>query len=133
MARVEQATSVGGAGIASVALVAPDATWFLPAFFLLGAAQAGNLLARLSGPIEHAPPERRPTYVALSSALVGLAAAIAPLIGGQVVATLGYTSLFALSAVLSLASIGLLGAGATPRRASPAHATAEAALNDARA
>ena len=131
MARVGQAAALGGASIAGVALLAPDATWLLAAFFLLGAAQAGNLLARLSGPIEQAPPERRPTYVALSSALVGLAAAVAPLIGGQVVASLSYTWLFVLSAVVSLSAIGLLGAGAKPRRASSEDAARDAAIENA--
>jgi len=106
--------AVGTAGQAVVALLAPSAAWLLAAFVLLGAVQSGSMLARMSGPIDYAPRERRPTYVGLSGALVSLCTAIAPLIGGQVVASLGYNWLFALSALVSLLAIPILGPGAAP-------------------
>jgi len=124
MAAVGRATGIGGAGIALVALAAPDPLWLLPAFVLLGAAQAGNMLARFSGPMEHAPADRRPTYVALAGALVGLSAAIAPLISGQAIASLGYTWMFVASAAVSLAALGMLGPASRPRRTVSAGAAA---------
>ena len=105
------------AGQAMVALLAPSALWLLLAFVLLGAIQSGSMLARMTGPVEYAPRERRPTYVALSGALVSCCTAAAPLIGGQIVGSLGYGWLFGLSAVASLAALPvLLGKGATARR-----------------
>jgi MFS family permease len=101
------------AGQGLVALAAPSALWLLLAFVLLGAIQSGSMMARMTGPVEYAPRERRPTYVALSGALVSGCTALAPLIGGQVVAILGYGWLFGLSALASLAALPvLLGRGA---------------------
>jgi len=103
------------AGQAMVALLAPSALWLLLAFVLLGAIQSGSMLARMTGPVEYAPRERRPTYVALSGALVSCCTAAAPLMGGQVVAWLGYGWLFGLSAAASLMALPvLLGRGAAP-------------------
>ena len=112
------AVALATAGQALVALVAPSALWLLPAFVLLGTIQSGSMLARMTGPVEYAPRERRPTYVALSGALVSCCTAAAPLMGGQVVALLGYGWLFGLSAVASLAALPvLLGRGAAAPRA----------------
>jgi MFS family permease len=74
----------------------------------------------MTGPVDYAPRERRPTYVALSGALVSCCTAAAPLIGGQVVASLGYGWLFGLSAMASVLALPiLLGPGAAaPARAS---------------
>lgn len=105
------------AGQAIVSLAAPSALWLLLAFVLLGAIQSGSMLARMTGPVEYAPRERRPTYVALSGAMVSCCTAAAPLIGGQVVAMLGYGWLFGLSAVASLLALPvLLGRGAAAQR-----------------
>ncbi|MFN8637029.1 MAG: MFS transporter [Chloroflexota bacterium] len=106
------AVALGTALQALVALLAPGPGWMLAAFVLLGATQSGGMLARMTGPVDYAPPERRPTYVALSGALVSCCTAIAPLVGGPVVASLGYGWLFALSAGASLLALPLLGPGA---------------------
>jgi MFS family permease len=112
------AVAAGSAGQAVVALLAPGPTWMLLAFVLLGAMQSGQMLARMTGPVDYAPPDRRPTYVALSGALVSCCTAIAPLVGGPVVASLGYGWLFGLSAAASLVALPLLGPGAAaPARA----------------
>ena len=107
------AVALATAGQATVAFMAPGATWLLTAFVLLGAAQSGGMLARMTGPIDYAPRERLPTYVALSGALVSCCTAAAPLIGGQVVAALGYPWLFGLSAVAALLAVPILGPGAS--------------------
>jgi len=111
------AVALATAGQGLVAMFAPSALWLLPAFVLLGTIQSGSMLARMTGPVEYAPRERLPTYVALSGALVSCCTAAAPLIGGQVVALLGYGWLFGLSAVASLAALPvLLGRGAAAPR-----------------
>jgi MFS family permease len=106
--------AVGTAAQGLLALLAPSALWLIPAFLLLGAVQSGSMLARMTGPIDYAPRERRPTYVGLSGALISGCTALAPLIGGQIVATVGYGWLFALGALVSLLSLPVLGPGATP-------------------
>jgi MFS family permease len=109
-------SAVGTAAQGLLALLAPSALWLIPAFLLLGAVQSGSMLARMTGPIDYAPRERRPTYVGLSGALISGCTALAPLIGGQIVASLGYGWLFALGAVVSLLALPVLG----PRAAPPA-------------
>ena len=108
------AMALATAGQALVALLAPTSMWFLLAFVLLGTVQSGSMLARMTGPIDYAPRESLPTYVALSGALVSCCTAAAPLLGGQIVAMLGYPWLFGLSAVASLLAVPLLGPGAAP-------------------
>jgi MFS family permease len=111
---VGMSMALATASQAVVALLAPSATWLLAAFILLGAVQSGSMLARMAGPIDYAPRERLPTYVALSGALVSCCTAAAPLIGGQIVAHLGYPWLFGLSAAVALLGLPLLGPGAAP-------------------
>lgn len=80
-----------------------DALWLLGPFALLGLAFSGAMLARFTGSMEFAPADRRPTYVALAGAGWGLAASIAPLVGGWLIAQIGYEWLFAGSAAIALA------------------------------
>jgi MFS family permease len=105
---VGMAVALATAGQALVALLAPDAWWMLVAFVLLGVIQSGSMMARMTGPVEYAPRDRRPTYVALSGALVSGCTALAPLVGGQVVESLGYGWLFGLSAAVSLLALPVL-------------------------
>ena len=113
---VGMAVALATAGQALVALLAPSAWWILLAFVLLGAVQSGGMLARMTGPVDYAPRERRPTYIALSGALVSGCTALAPLAGGQVVELLGYGWLFGLSAAVSVVALPvLIGRGAAPR------------------
>jgi MFS family permease len=87
------------------------------------------MLARLVGPLEFAPAERRPTYVALASGVSSLALASAPLAAGQVVATLGYGWLFVLCILFSLLSAAVLGLNPRPARSRPAAAPVELPLD----
>ncbi len=100
--------------LCGVALVAPDPVWLLVAFALLGVVQSGSMLARMTGSTEYGPPERRPSYVALAFGVVGPCAALAPLLGGQIVAILGYPWLFGISAAIALLALPFLGEGARP-------------------
>lgn len=97
-----------------VALVVPDPVWLLVGFALLGIVQSGSMLARMTGSTEYGPPERRPSYVALAFGIVGPSAAIAPLLGGQIVAVLGYPWLFGISAAVALLALPFLGDRARP-------------------
>jgi len=75
--------------------------WYFGAFFLLGVASAAVLVSGTLVVMEFSVPERRPTYVGIASTGVGLASIIAPLVGAAL-ATLGYSPLFAASALLNL-------------------------------
>jgi MFS family permease len=109
---VVRAMALAVIGLCAVALLAPSAIWLLAAFALIGVVQSSSMLARLTGPMEYAPAERRPSYIALVFGIVGPCAALAPLLGGQIVAVLGYGWLFGISAAIGLLALPFLGAGA---------------------
>jgi MFS family permease len=101
---VGQAYSLARVGVAIVAVLAHDPLWLLASFALLGIGQAGSQLAIETGPMEFAPVDRRPSYVAVCFGLTSLASAIAPLIGSLLVAQLGYGALFGVGAACSIAA-----------------------------
>jgi MFS family permease len=107
--------SLARAGVAIVAVLAQDPIWILAAFAFLGIGQAGNQLAIETGPMEFAPIDRRPSYVAVCFGLTSLASAVAPLIGGVLVAQLGYSALWSVGAAASLvAALALRGVTRSP-------------------
>jgi MFS family permease len=84
-----------------LAWLAQASWWYYGVFFLLGVASAAILVSGILVVMEFSAPERRPTYVGIANTGVGLASIIAPLVGA-VLATLGYSPLFAASALLNL-------------------------------
>jgi MFS family permease len=99
---VGQASALAGAGLSILALLANQPLWLLASFAFVGIGQAGSQLAIETGPIEFAPVDRRPSYVALCFGLVSLAGAVAPLLGGVLVSQLSYDALFIVSTVCSI-------------------------------
>jgi MFS family permease len=118
---VGQVAGLATVGLATIAMAAPTPLWLVGSFILLGFAQSGSMLMRLTGPIDYAPLERRPTYIGLGTGLTGLVSAVAPLLGGQLIATLDYSWLLGASMLVSLAGAALLSRGATPRKPHTAH------------
>jgi MFS family permease len=105
---VGQAFALSRAGFAVLALFANEPLWLLAGFALVGVAQAGSQLAIETGPMEFAPIDRRPSYVAVCFGLVSLSSAVAPLLGGVLVAQLGYGTLFVTGGLCSLAAVFVL-------------------------
>jgi MFS family permease len=91
-----------------LAVFSPLPVWFYLVFFLRGALTAINMMSGISIVLEFAKPEDRPTYIGLANTLPGVVSSVAPLFGGWLAAVAGYQSMFALSAVVALASFGLL-------------------------
>ena len=91
----------------ALAVASPNITLFYGAVFLLGAGRISGWVNVQPFVCDYAPLSRRPTYIGLSSSAFGLMNVIAPLVGGLVAQALGYGTLFALSAVLSLAAVVL--------------------------
>ena len=107
-ATVGSVSGLAQVGLTAIALVAPNPLWLVASFTLLGAAQAGSMMSRLTGPLEFAPGGRGPTYTALAMSLSSLVAASAPLIGSQIVALAGYHWLFGTALACGLLGSGLL-------------------------
>ena len=91
-----------------LAFLAGGPIWFYVIFFLRGAALAGSMISGISLPMEFCESEDRPTYIGLANTIPGVAAAIAPLLGGWMASTAGYPPMFAVSAVIAAASLVVL-------------------------
>jgi MFS family permease len=91
----------------AIAWLAPSPTWYYAVFALLGFNMGAAFVSGTLVVLEFCEPERRPTYAGLANTGTGIVGSIAPLIGSGL-AALGYSWLFACSAILSLSSIILL-------------------------
>ena len=90
-----------------LALLAPAPAWYYVVFGLVGVHLAALLSSGILVTMEFSGPEQRPTYVGIANSTVGLVNMTAPLIGAWL-ATVGYGTLFAASAAVSLAGLGAL-------------------------
>jgi MFS family permease len=91
-----------------LAIFAPGAVWFFVIFFLRGAVQAGTFISGISIVYEFTDADNRPTYIGLANTIPGIAAAIAPLIGGWLAGAVSYQAMFILSAVIGAVGWALL-------------------------
>jgi MFS family permease len=88
--------------------VAPAPTWFHAVFALVGASTAGFMLSGIMIAFEFSTPDLRPTYIGLNNTVSGIAAGVAPLIGGWLAGAAGYRPLFAVACATGLAGFALL-------------------------
>jgi MFS family permease len=91
-----------------LAIIAPSPWWFFPIFFLRGAVNAGTFISGISIVYEFTDAESRPTYIGLANTIPGVAASLAPLIGGWLAGATSYRSMFILSALIGTISWVLL-------------------------
>jgi len=91
-----------------LAVLAPRPWWFLAVFFLRGAVTGGIWVSGISIVYEFTDAENRPTYIGLANTLPGVAAALAPLLGGWLAGAINYTAMFILSIGMGTASLILL-------------------------
>jgi MFS family permease len=91
-----------------LAIFAPNPIWFFPIFFLRGAVSAGTFVSGISIVYEFTDAETRPTYIGMANTIPGVAAAIAPLIGGLLVGAISYQAMFIVSAAIGVISWVLL-------------------------
>lgn len=90
-----------------IAWLAPTPGWYFVAFFAMGAGTGAVFLSGILVVMEFAEPERRPTYVGIGNTGVGLVGMAAPLIGA-LLARSSYSLVFAASAAIMLAALGLM-------------------------
>ncbi len=104
---LELATALGMAAL-GMALVAPDAPWFVPIFALVGASQAGYQLSGFTLVFAFSPPAERPTYIGVANTALAPVAALGPLLAGWLAGGTGYAFVFAALAVVGLAGLAVL-------------------------
>lgn len=100
--------SISGGGLTAVMIVMGLV------YLCIGLAVDGASIASLTYLMEIAPEAERPSYIGLANTLLGLITLL-PVFGGRLVALVGYTGLFAVGLLLSLA--GLLVVTWLPERA----------------
>ena len=104
----------------TLAWLSPSPAVYYVVFVLLGYSIGVNIVSGILITLEFSTPDRRPTYIGIGNTAVGIASAVAPLLGGWI-ATLGYGPLFAVGAgVTTLALFMLRYAVRDPRAAPPA-------------
>lgn len=101
-----------GGGIAALAFgltwLSPPANWYYLIFAGLGFSAGATIVSGVLIAMEFSRPEQRPTYAGIANTVVGIGSSIAPILGGWL-ATFSYTWLFALSAVVSLIAMMVMG------------------------
>ncbi len=86
---------------ALVAALAPTWPWLVLAFALLGAFMSADTASFLTIIPEFCRDEDRPTYIGLANTLLAPVTTLAPVLGGWLIAELGYTPMFGLAALLA--------------------------------
>lgn len=88
----------------SLAWLAPDPIWYYAVFVIMGIAMGMMTISGVLAAMEFAPAANRPSYIGLANTSNGIGVAVAPLVGG-LLATVGYSTLFALTALAGLATL----------------------------
>lgn len=91
------------AALSSVlAWFAPSLAWFFPIFVLTGFANVSIWTNGMTMTVDFSDEKERPFYIGLAQTFTAPVTIIAPLIGGWIADTLGFTFTFAFSALLSV-------------------------------
>jgi MFS family permease len=105
---VLELAALAGTLAAGLASLAPAPAWFYAVFALTGASFAGFMLSGIMIVFEFSTPDVRPTYIGLNNTVSGVAAGLAPLLGGWLAGAVGYRGLFVAAFVIGLAGFALL-------------------------
>jgi MFS family permease len=105
---VLELSALAGALAVGLASLAPSPHWFHLVFALVGASTAGLMLSGIMIVFEFSAPALRPTYIGLSNTVIGVAAAVTPMVGGWLADWVGYRPLFRIAFVFALLGLALL-------------------------
>ena len=87
---------------------ATSLAWFYPIFILAGLTNVSIWTIGMTMTVDFSEEKDRPFYIGLAQTLTAPATIIAPLLGGWIADTMGFTPTFALSAILSVVMMGIL-------------------------
>jgi len=94
-------------GASIVALTAPSLGWFMVSFALLGMNLGSELMIRQNLALEFSTVEQRSTYIGIMNTTLA-PLYFAAILGGWIIETLGYTSVFLIGSICSAIGILLL-------------------------
>jgi MFS family permease len=106
----EFTTVLGGAALILM-LFLPGPGWLYPVFILMNLSLAGMRISRSCITMEFGGLDKLPTFTALSGTLLGVPTLLGPIIGGWVLDSFGFSTLFAVALVFSFAGLILLRMG----------------------
>lgn len=82
--------------------------WFYPIFILTGMTNVSLWTISMTMTVDFGGESERPIYIGLAQTLTAPATIIAPILGGWVADSAGFVPTFMISAILSLAMLGIL-------------------------
>lgn len=85
-------------------LLAPNLSWLMLSFVLLGMHSSGDAVSGLNIILEFSAPEDRPTYIGLTNTLLAPTIVLAPILGGWLATVSGFPAMLAVAA--SVAALG---------------------------
>ena len=92
----------------ALAWFATSLAWFYPIFILSGLTNVSIWTIGMTMTVDFSEEKDRPFYIGLAQTLTAPATIIAPLLGGWIADTMGFTPTFALSAILSVVMMVIL-------------------------
>jgi MFS family permease len=90
-----------------LAVIAPAPEWYYAVFGLLGIKLGAVIVSGILVVLEFCPPEKRPTYIGLTSTATGVTSGLAPLVGAAL-AGINFNLLFIVSAAVSLVAFAVM-------------------------
>ncbi|MBI5303345.1 MAG: MFS transporter [Chloroflexi bacterium] len=98
------------AAIASalLAFLAPDATWFFPAFIFAGIANVAFWTVAMPMILQFTDEKNRASYIGLANTLIAPSTFLAPIVGGLLADAFGYPAAFATALLGGIATLVVL-------------------------
>jgi MFS family permease len=87
---------------------ATSIVWFYPIFILTGMANVSIWTNGMTMSVDFGTESERPIYIGLSQTLTAPASIIAPILGGWIVDSAGFSPTFIISAILAFVMVGIL-------------------------
>lgn len=109
---------------AALAIFAPAVGWFYAVFGLAGFAQAVLWTTTMAMTVEFGQDDERPYYIGLANTLTAPTTILSPILGGWLVDTLGFHSMFSVAVVAGVLAVVVLQTTVLdPRRLRPVAST----------
>jgi MFS family permease len=93
---------------ALIAWLAPNYTWFYPAFMLAGIAYVTVWATQMVVTLQFARNDQRPAYIGLSNTITAPSALLSPVLGGWLAGQAGYPATFWLAIAAAILTLGML-------------------------
>ncbi len=111
-----QLVSLLGIGSLLLVLLIQSGVWLVPVFILMSLSFFGLQVTRNTITMEFCHEDELPTFVALSSTILGIPTLLAPIIGGWIIESFGYLPMFLSALGITVAGMVIMHYGVTDPR-----------------